>query len=109
MFRYNKAVCLFSFRGIERVERERQRERQTQRETERVRYRDRKRERRRERERKKENPNRRKKNESRFRNKTDEVYKVKRLYLKLIIVMLFLFSAIIIKLCAFFLLARERE
>ena len=35
---------------------------------------------------------------------TDEAYKMKRLYFELIIVLLFLFCPVIIKLCAYFLL-----
>ena len=59
------------------------------------------RERDRETERKRENLNRQQKLTTRFRNKTDEAYKEKRLYIKLLIVLLFLFSVVIIKLCPF--------
>ena len=44
------------------------------------------------------------KRKARFCNNTDEAYKVKHLFFQLIIVLLFLFCPVIIKLCAYFLL-----
>ena len=41
---------------------------------------------------------------ARFCNKTDEAYKLKRLYGELIIVLLFPFCPVVIKLCAYFFL-----